>query len=469
MRGRLRHWDRTAAARCAVSRMISFLDDKRGDVVLMFGLMAVAVFMFVGAAVDMARWLNARGQTIEAIDAAVLAAGRALQTGASSQDALNLAVSYYRKNTESRSPVYDDSVSFAISADRSTVSAKGAAHIKTMFMGLAAIRTLPLFAESEAPEAQTAQSSAASYNREVAVMLDLSGSMCSPCDKRDAMRAAAADLVDILMRYNGSSPYWSKVAIVPFSSDVRPPPALLSKVIDPAAPASEVVGTKTTGGKKGTTVNVSYTRSPCVAERAGAEKYTGVAPAAGAYATAIYTSDGSCGISTTGTMIPLTLDKAALQAAIANLSTQGSTAGHVGTAWTYYALSPKWNSVWPGTSQASAFNTKGLKKIAVLMTDGEYNITYDSKGLIVGDQYAGASVNGASSADQAVAVCTAMKRDGIDVYTVGFDLGGNQTAINTLKSCASDASMAYNTATGEQLKQAFRDIAIKLTELHLSK
>jgi hypothetical protein len=46
---------------------------------VVFGMMIMAMFMFIGAAVDIGRWLNARDQTIAAVDAAVLAAGLALQ------------------------------------------------------------------------------------------------------------------------------------------------------------------------------------------------------------------------------------------------------------------------------------------------------------------------------------------------------------------------------------------------------
>ena len=43
----------------------------------------------------------------------------------------------------------------------------------------------------------------------------------------------------------------------------------------------------------------------------------------------------------------------------------------------------------------------------------------------------------------------------------GFDLGGNQTAIDTLTQCASDPAKFYNAANdGVQLKQAFRDISL---------
>ena len=61
-----------------------------------------------------------------------------------------------------------------------------------------------------------------------------------------------------------------------------------------------------------------------------------------------------------------------------------------------------------------------------------------------------------------------MKKRGIEVFTVGFDLPSTSAA-QTLASCATDASMAYTVATGEQLRAAFRDIAIRTTELHLAK
>ena len=78
------------------------------------------------------------------------------------------------------------------------------------------------------------------------------------------------------------------------------------------------------------------------------------------------------------------------------------------------------------------------------------------------------AANGCSTT-QARALCTNMKAKGITVYTVGFQLGGNQTAIDTLNQCATDPTKFYNAADGEQLKQAFRDIALHLSSLYLSK
>jgi hypothetical protein len=89
------------------------------------------------------------------------------------------------------------------------------------------------------------------------------------------------------------------------------------------------------------------------------------------------------------------------------------------------------------------------------MTDGEYNAEYYR------------SQNGSSST-QARSVCLNMKAKGIEVYTIGFDLGGNHSAIDLLKHCASDASHFYETSTGDQLRAAFRDIALKVSTLRLT-
>lgn len=445
----------------------SFRKDAAGDVAMMFGLMAFGLFMFIGAAVDLGRWINARTTTMDAIDAAVLAAGRALQTGATQAAATELARQVYMSNIAGRFPVDEDSVNFEIRDNGTTVAATGRAYIRTPFMGLASVGKLPLFVASEAPEAWTAQNSAANYNREIALMLDVSGSMCSPCTKRDDMRAAAKDLVDIMMVNNGKTVYWSKIAIVPFSGDVRPPAGILAAATDPAWPSQRSF-TYETRGKKNKTQTVKYSRTSCVGERTGDNIYTDAAPGPDNYVMSTYTQDGLCAIDSAAAISPLSLDKTAIKAKIDGLLTGGGTAGHVGTAWAYYMLSPNWNELLPVANQASNYNTPKLKKIAVLMTDGEYNLEYDQNGIDTSDKVAGPSANGVNSAEQAIAICDQMKKSGIDVFTVGFDLP-NAAAIDTMNKCASDPSKAYTVATGEQLRAAFRDIAIRTTELRLAK
>ena len=62
-----------------------YRDDASGNIAIVFALMGVVLMLAIGAAVDVGRWLNARDQTVAAIDAAVLAGGRALQTNSHGQ------------------------------------------------------------------------------------------------------------------------------------------------------------------------------------------------------------------------------------------------------------------------------------------------------------------------------------------------------------------------------------------------
>jgi Flp pilus assembly protein TadG len=439
-------------------RLADFAQDAAGDVAILFGLMATALFMLMGGAVDLGRWLNARDHTLMAIDAAVLAGGRTLQTNGGNQaDAIAMAKRYYDEAIKTRIPVQNDTVVFTVVDGGKSVLATGSAEIKTPFMGFGGIVKLPLF-KADGTESQKATLANAQQNVEIAMMLDTSGSMSG--DKLGDMKDAAKDLVDIVV-WADQSKYKSRIAIVPFSGDVRVPAAWKTAVTDPAWPATR---TNPAGSSK-----PAYKKTVCVAERTGTNKSTDVVAGPGNYVMHTYTSDGDCSQdSADNTVVPMSSDKVMLKQKITNLDLGGGTAGHIGTAWAYYMLSPNWANIVGSTSAAVAYNTPKTLKVAILMTDGEYNYTFDSQGRPT--DKSGSNANGTSSAGQALAICTQMKgnNNNIQVYTVGFDLGGNTTAINTLKNCASDLSKFYNAANAEQLKAAFRDIALKVSTLHLT-
>ncbi|HRD75642.1 MAG TPA: VWA domain-containing protein, partial [Hyphomicrobiaceae bacterium] len=84
------------------------------------------------------------------------------------------------------------------------------------------------------------------------------------------------------------------------------------------------------------------------------------------------------------------------------------------------------------------------------MTDGEYNTRL------------GSSASSSTVSNKAKTLCTNMKAQGITVYTIGFELDGNATAINVLQNCASTPDKFYNASSGVELRQAFRDIALRL-------
>lgn len=448
-------------------RLARFGADRSGNVAILFALMAVVLMLGIGGAVDIGRWLHARDQTVAAIDAAVLAGGRALQTNSTdTAGALTAAQKYYDQNVTSRLPVTDDSVTFAVADNGAALTASGTAYIKTPFLHFANIEKLPLISTSqtEFSRAELAVGGNGGESLEIAMMLDVTGSMAG--QKLQDLKDAAKDLINIIV-WADQSKFTSKVALVPFSEDIRlPTTSALDLARGTGLPNPKTVGS---GPNRKT-----YYLSDCVVERIGSEKYTDVAPASGKYVMAHYTQSstgngnnkkGVCRIPADAAVMPLSSDKTALLAKVTGLTDGGGTAGHLGTAWAWYTLSPNWASLWSGESQPAAYGTASLSKIAILMTDGEYNRQYDSNGVSAS---ANSAANG-SSTTQARALCTAMKAQAITVYTVGFDLGGNQTAIDTLSQCATDSGKFYNADDGEQLKQAFRDIAIKLSSLYLSK
>lgn len=204
----------------------------------------------------------------------------------------------------------------------------------------------------------------------------------------------------------------------------------------------------------------------CVTDREGDEAYTDAGPAEGSYVGSYnhgntnknnYSEDGKC--YTAGRelpqIIPLTGDRSTIEAFFTNAKIGGATPGHLGTAWAWYLISPLWNSVF-GTA-AAEYNDEGTKKVAILMTDGEYNIHYAD----------------ASARTQALALCTAMKNAGVTIYTIGFGFSTTSTAADDttegrakdlMTQCSSGTNHYYFPYDSDDLKQAFSSIGNDLMD-----
>lgn len=399
-----------------------FRRDRTGSVAIIFALSVVMIVGIVGGAVDYGRWINAKSKQQAALDSAVLAAGRAYQvTYGNTSTALSTANQYYTRLKSHW--LATDNTTFSIAPTGKTVSGVSDGSVSTPFLAVAGVPKLPVYVSAQATMAAGGN---ADSSVEISVMLDVTGSMGG--QKIEDLKAAAKDLIDIAV-WEDQSEYTSHVAIAPFSEHVNVGRDYYQAVTGNAAPGW---GTSQT----------------CVRERSTFDRYTDVVPTSGDYFDPGPTS-GTC--RPQSVIMPLSNNKSQLKAHIDSLSTDGRTAGHLGTAWAWYLLSPKWNSVWNGAATASNYGTK-TRKIAILMTDGEYNQQY----------------SGPSSRDQARTLCSNMKQTGITVYTVGFQLSSGGDAYNTLLGCASDPSYFFNSTTGDELKQAFREIALQLVQLRLS-
>jgi hypothetical protein len=216
----------------------------------------------------------------------------------------------------------------------------------------------------------------------------------------------------------------------------------------------------------------------CVTERVGTNAYTDVAPTSQsdkvgpAYLGSV--NGENCSMvnavdAEVNSVQPLSSDKTMLKRRIDKLAIAGSTAGHLGTAWAWYMLSPNWASLWPAANRPQAYGTDKLDKIAILMTDGEYNTMYCNGAEAKNSNSPDISCNATNgqSYTQARTLCTNMKAKGITVYTVGFQLD-TQTARDTLAQCASSPDKFFDAADGVELRNSFRAIALQISKLRLA-
>jgi hypothetical protein len=211
--------------------------------------------------------------------------------------------------------------------------------------------------------------------------------------------------------------------------------------------------------------------SNCVSERIGASAYTDASPAGAPLGWNYVSTQNPC---PTASIVPLTSDKNLLTSQISTYQAAGSTAGQIGIAGGWYMLSPSFASLWPIASRPAPYETEDLIKVAVIMTDGEFNTGYCNH-TISRDWYAltsaanrsGCNATNGDPSVQAEQLCEAMKAAGIVIYTVGFDLNEGR-ALEVLANCATDPSYFHVAADGADLQVAFRAIAADITQLRIA-
>ena len=497
---------------------------------MLFGLMVIPLVGLIGLAVDFGRVYSVTSHTQAALDAAALAAGRAAQLNPTNTvTAASVAATAYFNQAKPQD-VVSSTLQFSPNSNNTAFTVTATSWVKTPFLsvlhsiaqknatagapagcqanGFGCVVMTSTSTAALCPSAACTGSSSGGSNVEISLMLDVTGSMCSPCTKIQAVQSAAKDLIDIVV-WQDQSQYYSRVALAPFAEAVNVGTVLAPLVRGiPTVNTSSTPQTFTTTSVLNDTTNqptkqwIKYSKASsgtntwvisdrCVTERIGAQAYTDAAPVG----TSTYVGKGYFGSNTTtscavgnysdtevNSIQPLSNDTTMLKRRIDKLVSGGSTAGHLGTAWAWYLLSPNWNTVLQLTfptshasgpySDLTTLNSKGmpkLRKIAVLMTDGDYNINY-CKGTeaLNSDQTPQIKCNSedGKSQAQATTLCTAIKNAKIEVYTVGFEV--SSAAKTFLTNCATDASHYYDATTEVQLQAAFRDIALKIATLRLT-
>ncbi len=181
-------------------------------------------------------------------------------------------------------------------------------------------------------------------------------------------------------------------------------------------------------------------------------------------------------------ILPLTNVRATVETHVNALQPRGNTDVAHGAAWGWRILSPE-APFTEGIAEGDPDFEKWQKAV-VIMTDGEnvvgsdtsthWNTTQGQYGFGMEERMgSGMNTSGEMVDDldnKLLRVCHRMKAEGYLVYTIMFGLDSNSTEA-VFKACATRPSAPYfqDAADGDDLEEAFGEIAADLVNLHISK
>jgi Flp pilus assembly protein TadG len=206
-------------------------------------------------------------------------------------------------------------------------------------------------------------------------------------------------------------------------------------------------------------------------------KYTAAPNKSGAFMTGYnYGPNAGCSMQP---IIRLTTDTASIKTAINAMVAVGDTNIPMGLVWGWHTLSPN-----APFADGSAYTTQHMKKIVILMTDGQNTMSNPGGSNSNGSYYSGLGyiwqtiMQGLTSSSSTSAresamdarlalLCTNMKAQNIVIYTVRVEVAAGTSTV--LKDCASGADKFYDVQDVSQLGAAFDSIAGSIDNLRISK
>lgn len=446
--------------------------DTRGNFAMMTGIVMPVLLVGTGFGVNIGQVTLTRANLLAALDAAVTSTARDLTTGAiQEKDARPLVEAFLIANGL-RAYAEDGRLkldSLTIDRQARTVSAQASVLLDVAF---------PFFASQNQQLITTRSAALYSDKRvEVAMMLDVTGSM-SGSKIRD-LKAAATNAIDALIGAQNPQNPRVRIALIPYSDGVNVGSALANETVfveregrwdlPPPIGASQAQITANTGARTNNcaterrteNLGVDYSDDGPDARRTWyydkSKKYY-----------AKVNRDDRLKTCVRAVLRPLTADAALLKQQIQGFSIDGYTGGAIGIQWTYYMLSPNWRAAIRRADLGDGpedHDPREVAKIAILMTDGDFNTAHaDAVGDVQNQK--------SKSRANAEALCRRMKDDGIEIFTIGFGLGNNQNARRIMQNCASSDTNAlkhyFETSTGSELNEAFMTIARNIEALALT-
>jgi Flp pilus assembly protein TadG len=192
------------------------LSDTRGNVALIFGLsLPVMVLMTVGG-VDIHRASTVRVNLQDALDASALAAARSPYTDPADIQRVGMAALRANLTNYPNIILREDKTTFVLNEDQ-VVIADGSVDVKTLVANIF-LPPYGQFMDDYLPVGAHSEVNRSSKNLEVSLVLDITGSMAG--SRIRDLKSAATELVTMIVQ-DLQTPYYSKMAIVPYSNSVN--------------------------------------------------------------------------------------------------------------------------------------------------------------------------------------------------------------------------------------------------------
>lgn len=456
-----------------------FMGEERGAIMVLLAVLLPTLVGIAGFAIDAARAHIVQSRLSRALDMAGLAAGRVPRD---ERDAV--ARKYFAANFPSGS-VGTRAVDLRVNLDddrRIELTASVPMHAPLMALmrragGDGDARTLTIGASS------VVRISAPST--EVVLVLDNTGAQFSRPNehairKKDLLKIGTGEVIDTLFAYGTpQTDLW--VGVVPFTTSVN-------------------IGASRTGWLTGYSA-ASFspgTWNACVEERGGGLDLTDDPPSAGRWKPYLYPSGSGnkwppidedqaaangknngngpnvgCG----DPLTPMTSNPQTVRNGVDEIGLWHQTGimQHVGMAWAWRMLSPRWQGLWGGTMNLDSLPRpygKDNRKIAILFTDGDNHLHsnhYTSYGFPK-DGRLGSSQNKAMEEEldrRFAKVCESMKTAGVEIYVVGFDVKKSDSRA-MLQACAT-AGRYFDAKDADAVRTAVRDIARRVAPTSIAR
>ena len=425
----------------------------------------------IGSAVDYTLYKDASQATEKALDSASLAVASAISRGEiEMEDAEARGLELFTLNLN-RFGVGDDAAggridvsgfSLTINEESSSVTTQVDLSVPTLFAGLFGVTD---FAQPLESTAAFSGAPGSVDHIEFSFVLDVTGSMGNRISgetetRLQALQQTMRDSLNILLPAGengrpGINDDLVRVGLVPYATSVN---------------VGEFHTLAVGQGSRSDRLN----RNTCVTEREGVNAYVDVAPSAGSantnrrYETDDLILQESFSTSPQGGFIqgirtdpcpltslrPLTNNRDELLADIDSYIADGATGGHMGINWGFNLLSQNWQNFWPVGSKPGNYGDENVRKVLVIMTDGEFNASFQDDFIRRNNPnrtsfLTAATRRSTESRRAALDFCDLAKENdhNIEVYTIAF--GTNNTANSMLSSCATEVPAGTEYVEGE--------------------